>query len=78
MSGDYQPIDEYDDYYPVGELLQFSTTKDTKEKKPVSDKPIRVRVSDRWRVIHDGKPYTKGDTLTVPNMSLGMGAIPLG
>ena len=39
---------------------------DTKEKKPVSDKPTKVRVSDRWQVIHDGKPYTKGDTLTVP------------
>jgi hypothetical protein len=20
----------------------------------------------RWRVVHEGKPYVKGDTLTVP------------
>jgi hypothetical protein len=31
-----------------------------------STKPVTVRVSDRWRVVHDGKPYVKGDTLTVP------------
>jgi hypothetical protein len=65
MYGDYQPMGDYDEYDPMGEPLQFMT-KDTKEKKPVSDKPTKVRVSDRWQVIHDGKPYTKGDTLTVP------------
>lgn len=32
----------------------------------MSDKQIKVRVSDRWRVVYDGKPYVKGDTLTVP------------
>ena len=32
----------------------------------MSEKQIKVRVSDRWRVVHDGKAYTKGDTLTVP------------
>ncbi len=32
----------------------------------MSEKQIKVRVSDRWRVVHDGKPYVKGDTLTVP------------
>lgn len=26
---------------------------------------IKVRVCDRWRVVHDGKPYVKGDALTV-------------
>jgi hypothetical protein len=30
------------------------------------EKPVRVRVSDRWRVVHDGKPYHTGDTLSVP------------
>jgi hypothetical protein len=29
-------------------------------------KQIKVRVSDRWRVVHDGKPYVKGETVTVP------------
>jgi hypothetical protein len=34
-------------------------------KNTMSEKQIKVRVSDRWRVVHDGKPYVKGDTLTV-------------
>ena len=29
-------------------------------------KIVKVPVSDRWRVVHDGKPYHEGDTLTVP------------
>jgi hypothetical protein len=37
-----------------------------KEKKPMSVKPVKVRVIDRWRVVHDGKPYFKGDEVTVP------------
>lgn len=32
----------------------------------MSDKQVKVKVIDRWRVVHDGKPYLKGDTLTVP------------
>ena len=32
----------------------------------MADKQVKVRVSDRWRVVHDGKVYTKGDTVTVP------------
>lgn len=44
-----------------------------------SNNPVTVRVSDRWRVVYDGKPYLKGDTLTVPRACCaGMGAIPLG
>jgi hypothetical protein len=31
-----------------------------------SQKTVKVRVSDRWRVVHEDKPYHKGDTLTVP------------
>lgn len=27
---------------------------------------VKVKVVDRWRVVYDGKPYTKGDTLSVP------------
>jgi hypothetical protein len=30
------------------------------------EKKVKVRVSDRWRVFHDGESYVKGDTLTVP------------
>lgn len=29
-------------------------------------KLIKVKVIDRWRVVHEDKPYAKGDTLTVP------------
>lgn len=32
----------------------------------MTEKTVKVRVSDRWRVVHDGKPHTKGDTLSVP------------
>ena len=31
-----------------------------------SNNPVKVRVSDRWRVVYDGNAYLKGDTLTVP------------
>ena len=32
----------------------------------MSDKQVKVRVSDRWRVVHDDKAYVKGETVTVP------------
>lgn len=35
-----------------------------KDDKP--NKPVKVRVSDKWSVAHDGKRYVKGDTVTVP------------
>jgi hypothetical protein len=53
---------ERDEYAPMGDELQFIT----KEKKPVSDKPIKVRVSDRWSIVHEGKRYIAGETVTVP------------
>lgn len=31
-----------------------------------ADKTVKVRVSDRWRVVHDGKPYVEGDVVEVP------------
>jgi hypothetical protein len=30
------------------------------------EKQVKVRVSDRWRVVHYGESYVKGDELTVP------------
>lgn len=32
----------------------------------MTEKQIKVRVSDRWRVVHDGRAYHKGDALSVP------------
>jgi hypothetical protein len=32
----------------------------------VSDEQVEVCVSDRWRVVHDDKPYIKDDVLVVP------------
>jgi hypothetical protein len=32
----------------------------------MSEKQVKVRVCDRWRVVHDDKPYVNGETLTVP------------
>ncbi len=36
------------------------------EDKTMPEKTVKVRVSDRWSVAHDGKRYVKGDTVTVP------------
>jgi hypothetical protein len=36
------------------------------EEQSMPEKQIKVRVSDRWRVVHDDKAYVKGETLTVP------------
>lgn len=36
----------------------------TEDSKP--EKTVKVRVSDRWSVVHDDKRHLKGDTLTVP------------
>ncbi len=38
------------------------------EEKQVPAKKIKVRVIDRWRVVHpdDGTAHVKGDELTVP------------
>jgi hypothetical protein len=35
-------------------------------EKAMPEKTVKVKVSDRWRVVHDGKPYVKGDMLSVP------------
>jgi hypothetical protein len=32
----------------------------------MSEKQVKVKVIDRWRVVHDDKAYHKGDTLIVP------------
>lgn len=34
------------------------------DSKP--EKTVKVRVSDRWSVTHEGKRHTAGDTVTVP------------
>jgi hypothetical protein len=36
------------------------------EDQSMPEKTVKVRVSDRWRVVHEDKPYIKGDELTVP------------
>jgi hypothetical protein len=36
------------------------------EEQLMPEKQAKVRVSDRWRAVHDGKSYVKGDELTVP------------
>jgi hypothetical protein len=33
----------------------------------MSDKQVKVKVIDRWRVVHDDKPYVKDDVLVVPD-----------
>lgn len=36
------------------------------ETQQMTEKQVKVRVCDRWRVVHDGQPHVKGDTLAVP------------
>jgi len=36
------------------------------EEQLVPEKKVKVKVIDRWSVVHDGKRYVKGDELTVP------------
>jgi hypothetical protein len=38
----------------------------TEDRSMPEKKTVKIRVSNRWRVVHEGKSYTKGDTLTVP------------
>ena len=34
--------------------------------EPAPEKQVKVKVIDRWSVVHDDQRYAKGDTLTVP------------
>jgi len=34
--------------------------------EPAPEKLVKVKVVDRWSVVHDDQRYVKGDTLTVP------------
>jgi hypothetical protein len=36
------------------------------EEQSMPEKQVKVRVSDRWRVVHDGNACIFGDELTVP------------
>ena len=35
-------------------------------KEEKSGKSVKVKVVDRWAVVHEGKRYVKDDTVTVP------------
>ena len=35
-------------------------------KNDTSEKQVKVKVIDRWRVVHNDKPYVKDDVLVVP------------
>jgi hypothetical protein len=34
--------------------------------EPVEEKQVKVKVIDRWSVIHDGERHVEGDTVVVP------------
>ena len=36
------------------------------QENKVSDKQVKVKVIDRWRGVHEDKPYIKDDVLVVP------------
>jgi hypothetical protein len=35
------------------------------QEQPMPEKSVRVKVRSPYRVVHEGDPYTEGDTLTV-------------
>jgi hypothetical protein len=39
------------------------------EEQSMPEKQIKVRVSDRWRVVHDDKAYVKGERSPFPRVS---------
>lgn len=45
-------------------VIKKGDPKMVKDDKP--QKQVKVKVSDKWSVAHDGKRYVQGDTLTVP------------
>lgn len=47
-------------------IIKQGDPKVIRDKKPVNEKHVKVKVSDRWAVVHDGERYVKGDTVTVP------------
>jgi hypothetical protein len=62
---------EYDAPRIAGVGLGFSQPAHPDERPimtPQSIKPVKVKVIDRWRVVHpdDGTAHVKGDTFTVP------------
>jgi hypothetical protein len=36
------------------------------QEDSVPEKKVKVKVIDRWSVVHDGQRYTKGDEVVVP------------
>lgn len=46
-------------------IIKQGDPKVIKQDKP-ADKPVKVKVSDRWAVVHDGKRYIQGDQVSVP------------
>jgi hypothetical protein len=36
------------------------------ETSEMTEKTVKVKVTDRFSVAHDGKRYTKGDTVSAP------------
>jgi hypothetical protein len=36
------------------------------QEDSVPEKKVKVKVIDRWSVVHDDQRYVKGDELTVP------------
>ena len=47
-------------------IIKQGDPKVIKQDTDKPDKPVKVKVSDRWSVAHEGKRYVQGDTVTVP------------
>ena len=50
----------------VVKVIKNGPTSVVLEDQLTPEPQVKVRVSNRWRVVHDGKPYVLGDEVTVP------------
>jgi hypothetical protein len=51
---------------PVRIIKHGEDPKVIKDKPANPDKPVKVKVSNIWSVVHEGQRYVQGDTVTVP------------
>lgn len=68
-SGGYGPIGGYDTYDPLGVQVHFPMEPvAAKENKPMSMKPVKVKVREPFRVLHPDthEAHTDGAEITVP------------
>ena len=62
----YQPWVRIADQLMAARVIKRAPTNVILEEQLMREKKVKVKVIDRWSVVHDGKRHVKGDELTVP------------